>query len=269
MKNPNTPFNRMKKNLLERWSGEDYPGAEQRFQVMLFGKDFAIFVILPIFAVVMFKSCELAASAPKKPTSSNLNRDSMSFEGSKSQIIDFRKKFAGGVGIYAKKAPGTLVKVRLLNNIETYSSAPVHAQIIDSSLGKNLYGGTLIGDAVPDANIQRINIVFQYAKDPHKSNVAIPISARALSLDGTFGVDAKKKGNVFARSALASVPHLSQDLQGKADTKGILLRALSSGFMEEGEADFQTRRNRLQVLTLESSSEFYVELTDYFPGSAR
>lgn len=270
MKNPNAPINKLKKHLKERWMGSDYPGGERRFQVMLFGKDFSIFVLLPVFTVVLFKSCEMAATGPKKPTSTvSMNRDSLSYEGSKSQIIDFRGRTGSTGGIYAKKAPGTLVRVRLLNNVETYSTAPVHAQVIDSSLGKNLYGGTLIGEAAPDNNIDRINVTFQYVRDPKRPSVAVPITARALSMDGTFGVAAKKKGNVFARSALASVPHLSQSLQEKADSKGILLRALSSGFMEEGTNDLQVQRNKLQVLMLESNAEFYVELTDYFPGSAR
>lgn len=268
-KNPNAPINKLKKYLKDRWSGEDHPGSTKRFQVMLFAKDFGIFFVLPVISVVLFKSCEMAASAPKKVVSNNKSiRNDMGYEESKSQIIDFSKK-SGGVGIYEKKAPGTLVKVRLLNNVETYSTAPVHAQIIDSSLGKNLYGGTMVGEAAPDTNIERVNIAFKYVKDPKRPSVAVPISARALSLDGTFGVLAQKKGNVFARSALAAVPHLSQSLQEKVDSKDILLRALSSGFMDEGNNDLQVERNRLQVLTVDSDAEFYVELTDYFPGSAR
>lgn len=270
MKNPNAPISKLKKFFKERWSGEDHPGSTKRFQIMIFAKDFGIFVMLPLLTVFMFKSCENALSAPKKVIlSGNSNRDSLALEVSKSQIIDFAKRSGSGGGIYAKKAPGTLVKVRLLNNLETYSAAPVHAQIIDSSLGRNLYGGTMVGEASPDTGVERVNIVFQYVKDPNRSSVAVPIAARALSLDGTFGVIAKKKGNVFARSALASAPHLGQSLQEKTDSKGILLRALSSGFMEEGSNDLQAQRNRLQVLTVQSNAEFYVELTDYFPGSAR
>lgn len=270
MKNPNAPANKLKKLLKERWSGSDYPGGTKRFQVMLFGKDFAIFVLLPIFAVVLFKSCEIAASEPKKQVvSRSSNQNDYSFEGSKSQIIDFRGRTSASGFKYLKKAPGTLVKVKLLNNVETYSTAPVHAQIIDSSLGQSLYGGTMIGEAAPDSNIGRINIVFTYVKDPKRGGVAIPITARALSLDGTFGVNAKKKGNVFARSALASLPHLGQPLQDKADSKGILLRALSQGFMDQGTNDLQTEINKLQVLTANANTEFLVELTDYFPGSQR
>jgi len=269
VKNPNAPINKLRKFLTERWSGEDHPGSTKRFQVLLFAKDFGVFIMLPLVTVFMFKTCESAVSTPKKTNSSRSeNRDALIFESSKSQIIDFSKKFGGG-SIYAKKAPGTLVKVRLLNNVETYSTAPVHAQIIDSNLGRSLYGGTMVGEATPDTNVERINVVFHYVKDPKRPSVAVPISARALSLDGTFGVIAKKKGNVFARSALAAVPHIGQALQEKTDSKSIFLRALSSGFMDEGNSDLQVERNRLQVLTLDSSAEFYVELTDYFPGSAR
>ena len=47
MKNPNTPASRMKRGLVERWSSEDYPGAEPRFQITLLAKDIVIFVLLP------------------------------------------------------------------------------------------------------------------------------------------------------------------------------------------------------------------------------
>ena len=275
MKNPNAPANRLKRSLIERWKGEDYPGSEKRFQALLFAKDLAIFVLLPIFAIVIFKSCELAVSKPKKIRDNSVENGKQSnFEGLKSQILDFRPKSYtdGSFKGYAKRAPGTLIKVRLLNNLETYSSAPTHAQIIDSSLGQNLIGGTLIGEAVSDASVERINITFKLLKDPNKANIAIPISARALSLDGTFGVLAKKKGGIFARSALAAAPHLGQELNQdlqNSETKNILLKALSSGFMDESNSGLQVEQNRLQVLKIDSGTEFFVELTDYFPGSAR
>lgn len=187
MKNPNTPINKLKANLLARWSAEDYPGAEPRFQLSLFGKDIAIFVLLPILAVIMFKACENAASTSSKPNKKRERVETDRNSPSRSQIINFNRtipqpRYAG----VSKKAPGTLVRVRLLNVVETYSNAPVHAQIIDASLGRTLMGGTLIGDAVSDSNYERINITFRFARDPRKSGLAIPISARALGLDGTF-----------------------------------------------------------------------------------
>lgn len=68
-------------------------------------------------------------------------------EGAKdgSQVI----VFGGGGGVssgMAKKAPGTLVRVRLQNTVESYSSAPVFAQVIDGGLGKSFIGGVLIGE---------------------------------------------------------------------------------------------------------------------------
>lgn len=269
MSNPNAPINKLKKHLKERWQGPDYPNGQRRFQVALFIKDFAIFVLLPIFTVVLFKSCESAVvPTNKKTTNKKTSEAGLEFMESRSQIIDFRSG-ASSKSPYLRKAPGALVKVKLLNNVETYSTAPVHAQIIDNSLGRSLYGGTLVGEAVPDNNIDRINITFQFVKDPKRGNVAVPISARSLSMDGTFGIVAHKKGNVFARSALASLPSIGQSFADKDQSKNIFLKALSSGFMNEGEPDLQVHRNRLQVLKLDPNTEFYAELTDYFPGSAR
>lgn len=274
MKNPNSPFNRIKRGLHARWSSEDYPGAEPRFQILLFGKDISIFILLPIFAIIVFKSCENASSAPKQARPNQQSgRSGSPLDSSKSQIIDFR---AGGSGSsvagIAKRAPGTLVKVRLLNLVETYSNAPVHAQIIDGGLGRGLIGGTLIGDAVPDTNFERINVTFRFARDPNRENIAASISARALSLDGTLGVVAKKKEGYFTRSVIGSTGTATQEVQGKIDSMSfnqLIIKALAAGFMQEFGSASQVEKNRAQVLTLQPSSEFFAELTDFFPGAAK
>jgi hypothetical protein len=164
------------------------------------------------------------------------------------------------------------VRVRLLNVVETYSTAPVHAQITDGSLGSALKGGTLIGDATPDANFDRIAIAFRFARDPNREGVAVSINARALSLDGTLGLEAGKKEGFVARSAIGSAALGSQGLQ-KSDSSGdfreLLLKTLTAGLFQEMGSSTQVARNRSQVLTLPPQTEFYAELTDFFPGGGR
>lgn len=275
MKNPNSPANRLKNGLRARWSAEDHPGGEPRFQLRLFAKDLGAFVLLPILAIIIFKTCEGSGGTGKRPNAAQqVSRDGIRGEQSKSQIIDFHKTGSSSpLSGIVRRTPGAVVKVRLLNVIETYSTAPVHAQIIDSGLGNNLVGGTLIGDAVADSNFERININFKYAKDPSRENIAVPLSARALGLDGTLGLIAAKKEGFFTRSALGSAGTVHQDLQGRggssADFKDVLVKALTAGLIQEFGSEGQVERNRAQVLTLTPSTEFLAELTDFFPGTTK
>jgi len=272
MKNPNSFWERLKKCLKLRWASEDYPGAESRFQIALFAKDIAVFILLPVLSVVIFKSCEVAiTSSNKKPV---LQRSVSSTDqiqgGSRSQIIDFRLSSTSRSGNVAKISPGALVKVRLLNVVETYSNAPVHVQIVDAGLGQKYFGSTIIGDAVSNTNYNRIDMTFRYVRDKQNLGVAFPISARALSLDGTLGVEARKKEGFFARSALNSTGTASQELKGGndgPDLKNIVARALTAGLLQEFGSDSQVEKNRAQVLTLRPPIEFFVELTDFFPGT--
>lgn len=271
MKNPNSPMNKLKSNLLSRWSAEDYPGAQPRFQLVLFGKDIAIFLLLPIFAIIVFKSCEGAGPTRKRPApASTANRSYSGGDGGKSQIIDFKVKGqSGGYFGISKRSPGTVVKVRLLNVVETYASSPVHAQIVDAGLGNGLIGGTVIGDAVGDSNVERINITFHHVRDPNRSGFAIPIAARALSVDGTYGLIASKKEGFFARSALGSAQPGQLPGGDNSDFKQVLFRALTAGLMQEFGSAAQVERNRAHVLVLQPNTEFLVELTDYFPGTGK
>ncbi|NCN41860.1 hypothetical protein GW916_11510 [bacterium] len=275
MKNPNSFLERLKRNLKARWSDEDYPGADPCFQLQLLAKDLGIFVVLPLLAVFIYRSATLDRVPQRKfPKYSNQNTQSGS---PTSQIIEFGGSTGskGGVSAgfaYGKKSPGSLVRVRLLNVVETYSTAPVHVQIVDRGLGERLMGGTLIGDATPDPNFERINISFRFARDPNRDSMAAQISARALSLDGTLGLEAKKKEGFVTRSAIGSAYNSSQSIKGSetnADFKEILFRALTSGLIQEFGSSAQVERNRSQVLSLSPSTEFFAELTDFFPGSAK
>lgn len=278
MNNPNSRFKRLQRIIWERWLAEDYPGATPRFQAALFTKDFATYIFLPVAAIILFRACESGFNqTPKRNRQQNQKSYSMTIESGKSQIIDFGKGSGtgtkNGYGGISKRSPGTLVKVKLLNVVETYSTAPVHAQITDASLGKILAGGTLIGDANPDVNFEKININFRFARDPNRENVAIPISARALSLDGTLGLDASKKEGFFTRSAYSSATGATQEAQarmnGAVDFKEILFRALTAGMVQEFGNGARVEQNRSQILTLAPSVEFFAELTDFFPGGIK
>lgn len=275
MKNPNSPIEKLKKKIVKRWFAEDSPGTNPRFQLALFFKDFSIFFLLPLVTVFLYKSCEVAFSGPQKPLAyRSFDSAESNYEGSRSQIINF----SGGQGSasplagISKRSPGSLVKVRLLNVVETYSNAPVHAQIIDAGLGRNMVGSTLIGDATSDSNFNRIEITFRYVRNQRTPGLAVPIAARALSLDGTLGIVGRKKEGFFARAALNSSTSAGQEAQGKIegnDLKHIIAKALTSGLIQEFGSDSQVQKNRSQVLTLQPSAEFFVELTDYFPGNSR
>lgn len=261
------------KDLTARWCAEDYPGAEPVFQLPLLAKDVGIFLLLPLGAVIIFHLCQKAGSKPKKPSGALQRRaDSTRFDTSKSQIIQFQSHGTGSGAAFPKKAPGALIRVKLQNVVATYSTAPVHAQIVDGGLGKLFMGGTLIGDATPDSTFQRINMTFRFARDPIRENVAAGIAARALALDGSLGLEAEKKEGFFTRSVYGSASQSTQGLDkgGAADFRDILLRALSAGFIQEFGSGAQVEKNRSQVLVLQPGTEFFAELTDFFPtGGAK
>ena len=276
MKNPNAPVARLKTQFKTRWSSEDYPGAEPRFQVMLLLRDIGTYLVLPLIAVAGVKACESSAQSPKHPSQKRNSTEQSRMDNGRSQIIQFAPTGIDGVsyaGSTPRRSPGSLVRVKLLNVVETYSTAPVHAQIADGGLGERLKGGTLIGDATPDSTFERISINFRFARDPNREGVALPITARALSLDGTLGLDAEKKEGFVARSAIGSAALGSQDLQkgGGApnDLQGLLLKALTAGLFQEMGSTSQVARNRAQVLKLPPQTEFFAELTDFFPGGAK
>ena len=273
MKNPNSPINRLKASLKNRWSSEDYPGGEPRFQLALLGKDIAVFVVLPVISIILFRACEggdvsKKRSQPQQVRKADPNQNNVS----KSQIIDFDRpnRIAGELG--SKKSVGTLVRVKLLNVVETYSTAPVHAQIVDNGLGVGMRGGILIGDATSDSSFDRINITFRHVRDPNNESLAYSISARALSLDGTLGLDASKKEGYVARATIESASSLAQSVKTESsdsDLKSILLRALSAGLIQEFGTKSQVEKNRAQVLSLKPSTVFFVELSEPFNRSTK
>lgn len=271
MKNQNSPINKLKAFLAARWKAADAPGLEPRFQISRFGKDVATFVLLPIGAIFVSKA--LSAQGVTDRRKSQETRKSEVQGPATSQVIEFIKaRTSGSTFIVGKRAPGTLVKLRLLNQVEAYSSTPVHAQIVDGGLGERLIGGTLIGDGAGDPGVQRINVTFRFARDPQRAGVAFPVAARALSLDGTMGIAALKKEGFFARSVYGSAAPAKEDAQAAMDSldlKSIVIKALSAGLLQEFGTGAQVEKNRSQVLMLQAGTVFFAELTDYFPSAGK
>ncbi len=268
IKNPNSFINRMKKSLKQRWSASDGGISEVKFQTSLLLKDLGIFLALPITTVVLFKMIENASLTKKPNRSMNSYRSAdsnLKIDSSRSQIIEFKKSGLSGQSTYGRKTAGTLVKVKLLNVVETYSNAPVYVQVMDISLGGEWVGSTLIGEASPDSSIDRANINFHLAKSL-KPGVAYPMKGRALSLNGTLGIEAEKKEGFFARSALNSSDSIgSGNQESDNNLKNFLITALASGLLREASSNGNVSRNRSQVLTLKPGEVFFVELTDNFP----
>lgn len=270
----NSTYQRKKENLTKRWLEEDYPGGTPRFQLSLLFKDIGTFFVLPLISILIFKMIENSLTGPKIPTRPKPNWSKNNSAEVRSQILSFDKS-AGGPGHrygFSKRAPGTLVKVKLLNTVETFSAAPVHAQIVDYGLGKEFIGGTILGEASSESSVGRININFRFARHPKRLDLAVPLSARAISLDGTYGVVANKKEGFFARAAIRSAatsPNAVDAGADKQDLKTLIARAVASGVMQEFQSDASVAHNNAQVWTLQPMTEFYVELTDYFPGQGQ
>ncbi len=269
----NQTFQKQKERLFKRWIEEDYPGGTPRFQLSLLAKDVAVFFLIPICAIVFFKVVENSINAPARPAERRRVDASNDRIEKHSQIIHFNPQgnYSGGKSGYgfSKRAPGTLVKVRLMNVVETFSNAPVHVQVMDAGLGNEFMGATIIGDASPESGSGRITINFKFVRHPRKIEMAVPISARALSLDGTYGVNGIKKEGMFARAAIRSAANNPNSVDADADGgdfKTLVARAVAAGLMQELQSDASVAHNRAQVLTLKPMTEFFVELTDYFPG---
>jgi hypothetical protein len=256
--------------ILKRWSEEDYPGGAPRFQLRLLAKDMVAFCLIPVGAIVIFKLIESGLSSPQKPSSRRLADSSNQKIEKQSQIVLFHSgSRQGAINTRTRRSPGTLVRVKLLNVVETFSDAPVQAQIIDAALGREYLGGILLGDAVSEIGSGRIKILFRFVRHPSRPDLGVPIAARAMNLDGTFGLNAEKKEGFFARAVMRATPggiDTNNSKEGGEDFKTIVARAVAAGMMQELESEGAVANNKAQVLTLKPFTEFFVELTDYFPG---
>ena len=272
------PLQKQKERLLKRWSEEDYPGGTPRFQLALLAKDIVIFCLIPICAIFFYKVVETSISAPSKPSDRRRTDVKLDRIEKHSQIINFQGNGNGStsgggagsdLGRFAKRAPGTIVRVRLLNVVETFSNAPVHVQVMDNGLGKEFIGATILGDAVSENGTGRVSMNFRFVRHPRSAGVAVPIAARALSLDGTYGLTGTKKEGLFARAAIRSAannPNTVDASADKGDFKTLIARAVAAGLMQEMQSEASIAHTNAQVLTIKPMTEFFVELTDYFPG---
>lgn len=269
MKKP-SPLQKQRERLIKRWSEEDYPGGTPRFQMALLIKDLTVFCLIPLSSIIFFEIVESSMSGNATPGEKRRIESKVDRNEKHSQIIHFQAAGSGqGKNSFLKRAPGSLIRVRLMNVVETYSNAPVHAQIVDSGLGRQFLGGTLIGDATPESGNGRVSITFRFARPPQRLDLAVPIAARAMSLDGTLGVSATKKEGVFARAAIRSASGNTNTVDTGTDSqdfKTLVARAVAAGMMQEFQSESSVAHNNAQVLILKPMTEFFVELTDYFPG---
>lgn len=263
-------FDRIKVYLGNRWSREDLPGQPARFQINLAIRDLMVFAGLPLISVILFKACETAVSAGPRARPTSASRAKIDPNNSRTQILNFATvEQSGPFSGIAHRAVGTIVRVKLLNTVELLSTAPVQAQILDSGLGAPFIGGTLIGDATADMNINRIKIDFHFVQYPRRPDLAVPLQARALNLDGTFGLPADKKEGLFARAVIRSSNGANPTESDSQDLSHMIARALATGLIQELSAEGQVTNNQGQMLTLLPMTEFFVELTGNFPGQTQ
>lgn len=269
---PNSSLARKKERFLKRWQAPDFVGGSERFQIKLFMRDLLIFAVLPLGTVVFYKLAEGVAGAGGSKSDSDDLMSLVKPEGSKSQIIRFVSVGTKGTGVASvgKRSPGTLVRLRLLNKVESFEGASAHAQVIDSNLGSRFVGGTAIGDVVSDPSTNRIVLNFRFIRDPKNPASAFPIVARAMSLDGTAGLSATKKEGFFARAALrsgASGGAKNESDSSSQDFRTLVAKTIAAGMMQEFQDEAGVANKRAQVLALEPGTEFFAELTDFFPAT--
>jgi hypothetical protein len=93
-----------------------------------------------------------------------------------------------------------------------------------------------------------------------------------MSLDGTAGINATKKEGFFARAALRSGASSGGKSDGDStstDFRTMVAKAVAAGVMQEFQSEAGVASKRSQVLTLQPGTEFFAELTDYFPASTQ
>ena len=179
-------------------------------------------------------------------------------------IIHFDEDSKSGARSKSVKAStGTLVRVRLLNALKTFDSVPAFVQVLDYSLGKQLLGWTLIGDASGDSNIDRIKMNFHLARNP-RSTASYPLSGQALSLDGTLGIQARKLEGIGGRSLLGAARSGTSNITNSNNFSNFLMKALISGLQQEVSSDLNPIYNKASALGLNPGQEFFIQLTEDF-----
>lgn len=186
-----------------------------------------------------------------------------------SLVIHFKDGMGskGSRGSVLRASNGTLVRVRLLNSLETFDTVPAFVQVVDYALGQAFYGWTLVGDATGDGNVNRVKIGFHMARSP-RGNSSLELSGQALSLDGTLGVKAEKVEGMASRALIgagkAAGGGIASSVKGSGDLSSLLLRALLTGLETEITSDMGAAYNSSAALRLKPGEEFFVQLTENF-----
>lgn len=258
----------LKEKLANRWCREEFPGGTPRFEPKLLAKDIAVFALIPTCAALTLRAVSGSQTSIKSKRLTTLSASEKNTPTA--QIINFEEPTSSRADRGSKtlkRTAGTLVRVRLLNTVETFEEAPVHARILDNGLGHVFQGGTLIGKAISDPNSGRIKVDFTLARYPNSSSIAEPIAARALALNGTLGIEGSKKEGFFARATLRAGSGTKPSVDETGDFKTLVARAVANGLMQEFSEEMSAKSTQAQVYTLTPGAEFFVELTDVFPSS--
>ena len=227
-------------------------------------KGSGLFLFIAVFLFLAFGPRENTISAgnvEKKLVDS----DEVKNRPSGPQIIAFN---ANVVGITKRsntiRSKGSLIKARILNQVEAFESVPLFARIVDYGLGNSYFGKTIIGDATGDPNISKIKVNFHTIRVNDYNAKAI--SAQALALDGTLGLKAQKKEGILSRSILGTAragtqnPVDADKLGG--DLQGLILGTLLRVLRVEMRQDIESEYNNKSVLALKPGVEFFIQLTD-------
>ena len=267
-KNNSVAQNKFKAYFKNRWFVRDTPESEPRFKSNLLARDFGVFLAIPIMTLVFWKMCENAIGASERTKVKKRRVMKQKFSNEIiPQIISFtsenNKKFVDGIKI---KSIGTLVRIKLLNRVEVYGSSPVHAQIVGIGLGKALRGSRLIGEAVADETYNRITINFNILRTSRGERKSYRISARALSLNGTFGLEAQRGKNLITRAALRTKFKMDNENDESKNLIQMIISAIFDPLSKELNKDIQEKRRLANVLMLSPPKQFFAELLEQFPN---
>lgn len=290
-----SPFKRLTQGLGARWKIERVPGSAPSFAPKPFFRDLGIaalfvalgcigFLVLYGLGVIGSKQAKTQQKAESKGNTYISARDEearpsniIEFEGSGvdaaslRELIDPPTRKTPPAPKAAQFSPGTLVRVRLLNQLETFGSVPVFAQVVDYALGRARYGYTVIGEASGRADSGRIEMNFSLVRDPRRASVSASIAAAALSPNGTLGIVGHPKEGLPERAwlgaagaGLGKAKSLAAD-SGDKKLGSLLLQALVEGLSSELGSEVATSHTQAAVLTLDPGTEFLIQLTDFFP----
>ena len=220
-------------------------------------------------AVFGFLSTRKSSEGDEAANAADPSQAVQNSEQGGSQVIPFKDGItgAGPKRSNTRATSGTLVRVRLLNSLETFDTVPAFAQIVDYALGQSFYGWTIVGDASGDGNVERVKMGFRLVRSP-QGNSSFELGGQALSLDGTLGVRAEKIEGIASRTIIGSGKSagngIANSFKGSGDLSSLLMRALLTGLETEVSSDLGAVYNRSVVLSLKPGQEFFVQLTENF-----